>query len=130
MGFQRFSRIFSLDFQRNFFYHHLQHLEVGSATAVEQCRFLAAWILTCALKKEKLMELFVQTWFPKVFSQLWPNTKATSIETAVGFGKVKSVVEGDLTAIGNISETMDWGGGGAGRRDGTSCRKTRELCSR
>lgn len=77
MVFQRFSRIFSVDFQRNFFYqyHHLQHLEVGSATAVEQCRFLAAWILTCALKKEKLMELFVQTWFPKVFFQLWSNAK-------------------------------------------------------
>lgn len=42
-----------------------------------------------------------------------------SIETA-GFGKVKSVVEGDLTAIGNISETMDGGGGGAGRRDGAA----------
>ena len=36
--------------------------------------------------------------------------KTTSIGTALRSGKVKAVVEGDLTAIGNISETMDWGG--------------------
>ena len=82
------------------------------------------------IKEREADGTFCSDLVSKGFFPVVVKCKATSIETAVGFGKVKSVVEGDLTAIGNISETMDWGGGGAGRRDGTSCRKTRELCSR
>ena len=127
MVFQVFSRILALEFQSTTTFTTLR------SDLQQLWSSVGPWRLGfCALKKQKLMELFCSDLVSKnCFFPVVAKYKATSIGTAIRSGKVKSVVEGDLTAIGNISETMDWGGGGggAGRCDGTSCSKTRELCS-